>query len=152
MFNFFKKADRFFSDEERKQIVQSIQLAEQQTSGEIRLFVESRCRFVDAIDRASELFFNLKMYETQDRNAVLIYLAMKDKQLAIFADEGIHQKLGNDFWNKEIALILSSFKNKNFVEGLNGMIQDVGDALVKEFPYNRKNDLNELSDEIIFGK
>lgn len=152
MFNFFKKADRFFSDEERKQIVQSIQLAEQQTSGEIRLFVESRCRFVDAIDRASELFFNLKMYETQHRNAVIIYLATKDKQIAIFADEGIHKKLGNQFWNKEIENILSSFKKKNFVEGIQHMIKDIGDALIKEFPYERKNDLNELPDDIIFGK
>lgn len=152
MFNFFKKADRFFSDDERKQIVQSIQLAEQQTSGEIRLYVEGRCRFVDAIDRASELFFKLKMYETQDRNAVIIYLAMKDKQIAIFADEGIYQKLGNQFWNKEIENILSSFKKKSFVEGIQIMIQDIGDALKKEFPYDRKNDLNELPNDIIFGK
>lgn len=152
MFNFFKKAERFFSDEERKQIVQSIQLAEQQTSGEIRLFVESRCRFVDAVDRAQELFFNLKMYETQDRNAVLVYLALKDKQIAIFADEGIHKKLGNEFWENEINIILKSFKNKQFVDGINGMIGDIGEALKKEFPYNRKNDINELSDDIIFGK
>lgn len=152
MFNFFKKAERFFSDEERKQIVQSIQLAEQQTSGEIRLFVESRCRFVDAVDRAQELFFNLKMYETQDRNAVLVYLAIKDKQIAIFADEGIHKKLGNEFWENEINIILKSFKNKQFVDGINGMIGDIGEALKKEFPYNRKNDINELSDDIIFGK
>jgi uncharacterized membrane protein len=152
LFNFFKKAERFFSDEERKQIVQSIQLAEQQTSGEIRLFVESRCRFVDAVDRAQELFFNLKMYETQDRNAVLVYLAIKDKQIAIFADEGIHKKLGNEFWENEINIILKSFKNKQFVDGINGMIGDIGEALKKEFPYNRKNDINELSDDIIFGK
>lgn len=152
MFNFFKKAERFFSDEERKQIVQSIQLAEQQTSGEIRFFVESRCRFVDAVDRAQELFFDLKMYETQDRNAVLVYLALKDKQIAIFADEGIHKKLGNEFWGNEINIILKSFKNKQFVDGINGMIGDIGEALKKEFPYNRKNDINELSDDIIFGK
>lgn len=96
MFSFFKKKD-FFREEEKKQIVDAIRNAERRTSGEVRVFVESRCRYVDPLDRAAEIFFNLKMSETDDRNAVLLYIAMKDRQLAVFGDEGIHKKVGTDY-------------------------------------------------------
>jgi len=48
----WQKQKEFFSAEEKQRVVTAIQKAEQRTSGEVRVFVESRCRFVDAIDRA----------------------------------------------------------------------------------------------------
>ena len=91
MFGIFrKKADDFFSATEKEKIHTAIKQAEQNTSGEVRVYVESRCRFVDPIDRAAEIFYNLKMQATELHNGVLVYVAMKDRQLAIFADEGIY--------------------------------------------------------------
>ena len=90
----WQKKKEFFTNEEKQQLVEAIQKAEQRTSGEVRVFVESRCRFVNALDRAQEIFFRLKMNETELRNATLIYVAVKDKQAAVFGDEGIHQKVG----------------------------------------------------------
>ena len=89
MFSFFKRKD-FFTAEEQQLIIEAIQNAERMTSGEVRVFVESKCSYMDAIDRAAELFFQLEMQKTDDRNAVLLYVAMKDRQLAVFGDEGIH--------------------------------------------------------------
>ena len=112
MFNLFKKkVQDFFSDEEKIKIQTAISEAEKRTSGEIRVFVESNCRFVDALDRAAELFYSLKMDKTIARNGVLIYIAMKDRQLAIFADEGIHQKAGEGFWKEEIKKIQRLYIN-----------------------------------------
>lgn len=132
-------------------MVQAIRLAEKQTSGEIRLFVESHCNFLNPIDRAKELFAELNMSATQDRNAVLLYFAMKDRQMAIWGDEGIHQKLGQTFWNNEVSNILEDFKKENFTSGICKMIADVGDALKSNFPYTT-DDKNELDDTIVFGK
>ena len=39
---------------------------------------------------------------TEERNGVLVYVAVKDHQLAVFGDVGIHRKVGNEFWNKEV--------------------------------------------------
>ena len=65
MFSLFrKKANDFFSAEEKEKILSAIQKAEQTTSGEVRVYVENHCRFVDAIDRAAEIFYSLKMDET----------------------------------------------------------------------------------------
>ena len=148
---FLKKKKSFFSPEEEESIVRAIGQAEKKTSGEIRIYIENHCKFLDPIDRAKELFLELEMFKTKDRNGVLLYFAMQDRQVAIRGDEGIHQKMGQEFWNAEIKTILHEFKEKHFVEGICHMIQDVGNALQTNFPYE-KDDRNELSDEILFGK
>src|SRR5215510_11542100 len=108
MFRFLKKKRSFFPEEETHIIVKAIRHAENQTSGEVRVFIESRCSWVDAIDRAREVFFSLQMDKTEQRNAVLIYVAIKDRQLAVYGDEGIHQKVGDEYWNKVVSEMLSS--------------------------------------------
>lgn len=147
---FSKKQRIFFSDEEQERIVDSIQKAEKDTSGEVRLFIESKCNFVNAVDRASEIFFNLKMEATKDRNAVLFYMAMDDHQLALFADEGIYQRLGADYWNAEVKKIILEIRKDHLVDGICKVIEDIGMALQEQFPY-QSDDKNELPDEIIFG-
>lgn len=148
---FFRRKD-FFTAAEQQQIVGSIQSAEKRTSGEVRVFVESRCRFVDPIDRATEIFAGLKMQETAARNAVLVYVALKDRQLAIFGDKGIHEKVGTAFWNENVKLILSHFYKANYAEGIARVVTEIGEALYQHFPYDKGTDKNELPDDIVYGR
>ena len=150
MWPFSKKP--FFSKEENDAIVRSIQDAERQTSGEVRVFIESRCKYVDPLDRALEIFTNLKMEETELRNGVLFYVAIKDKQLAIFADSGIHTATGDSHWKNLVQQILSVFSKDSVVAGITTSIAKIGEALKTHFPYDKEVDRNELPDEIIFGK
>lgn len=147
----FKKKE-FFSKEENEKIVAAIRDAEKCTSGEVRVFVESKCKFIDPLDRAVEIFSELKMQNTQDHNAVLLYVALKDRQLAVYADSGIHEKVGDQFWKEVVNKILSHFNKKNYAEGISQCIKEIGEALQENFPYNKDEDKNELPDEIIFGK
>jgi len=153
MFSLFRrKAPDFFSAPEKEKILAAIQQTEQHTSGEVRVYVESRCRFVDPIDRAAEIFYGLKMESTAEHNAVLVYVAMKDRQLAIFADEGIYKKAGADFWKNEVRLMLTHFNKENYADGIATVVKEIGDALHTHFPYDGTTDKNELPDEIVFGK
>lgn len=153
MFSIFgKKVNHFFSPEENQRIVAAIRDAERVTSGEIRIYVESHCRFMDPVDRAVELFYGLKMEKTEQRNGVLLYIATKDHQLALYGDEGIHQKVGNDFWNAEVKQILNAFNAAHFADGVIQIVKEVGEALQAHFPYTADTDKNELPDEIVFGK
>jgi uncharacterized membrane protein len=153
MLNFLKKKEpEFFSEEEKSLIVSAIKAAELRTSGEVRVFVEGKCEYVDALDRAIDLFGSLKMYETADRNAVLVYVAMKDHQLAIFGDEGIHQKVGTAFWNEELKHMLAEFNKENYAAGIATVVKEIGEVLVQHFPFNKDTDKNELSDDIVFGR
>ncbi|HUR11198.1 MAG TPA: TPM domain-containing protein [Flavitalea sp.] len=147
----FKKKE-FFTPEQRDRIVGAIRNAEMQTSGEIRLYVESHCRFVDPLDRAGELFSGLKMQETKERNGVLIYVATKDRQLAVLGDEGIHKKVGTAFWHQEVNKMLQHFRDQDYTEGIILIIEDIGRALSSNFPYIRDTDKNELPDDLVFGK
>jgi uncharacterized membrane protein len=148
---FLRKKD-FFSHQEKENILEAIRQAEQQTSGEIRIYVESRCRFVEPLDRAAELFWGLKMEMTKDKNGVLVYVAMKDHQFAILADQGIHEKVGEAFWRKEVEMMSKHFGQSHPTEAIVAVVHDIGAALKTHFPYDRTVDKNELPDDIIFGK
>src|ERR1700735_4346093 len=83
-----------FNEAQQQQIVSAVQTAELPTSGEVRVYVESHCRYVDPLDRAAEVFAGLHMEKTAARNGVLVYVALKDRQGAPFGDEGINRKGG----------------------------------------------------------
>src|SRR5580698_8179941 len=124
----FLKRKPLFNDEQQKRIVTAIQQAEQCTSGEIRVYVENHCRYVNPLDRAAEIFSGLRMEKTAARNAVLVYVALKDRQLALYGDKGIHEKVGDTFWNAQIRLILSHFSRENYAEGIAGVVGEIGEA------------------------
>ena len=151
MFSLFKRKKKFFSPEEQRLIVSAIQNAERCTSGEVRVYIESRCSYMDALDRAVELFTQMGMQATEERNAVLVYVAVKDHQLAVFGDEGIHRKVGTEYWNEEVRKMIGDFNRDDYAKGIAGCVEDIGQALQQLFPYTDK-DRNELSDDIQFGR
>ncbi len=140
----------FFSKEEQKQIVAAIQAAEKETSGEIRLHLESHCKG-DPLQRAIVLFQKLKMHETKLRNGTLIYLAVKDRKFAIFGDEGINKVVPENFWEDVKEVMREKFTQDNFLEGILEGIQRIGEKLKAFFPY-QQDDVNELTDEISMGE
>ena len=146
------KRKEFFTDEEKQSIVDAVRISEQRTSGEVRVFVESHCRYVSAIDRAVEIFENLQMQRTELRNATLVYVAIKDRQLAVFGDEGIHQKVGNEYWANEVVKMINAFNRDNIADGIRQCVLNIGEALAMHFPYDKGTDKNELPDDIVFGK
>ena len=148
---FFKKKT-FFTDAEKQRIVEAIRKAEQRTSGEVRVYVESRNAYMDPMDRAAEIFYKLKMDKTDERNAVLLYVAIKDKELARFGEEGIYNATGAEYWNAAVRNMLLEIKAHDIIGGMVHCISSVGEVLHEKFPYNKLDDKNELPDEIVFGK
>ncbi|HVZ56589.1 MAG TPA: TPM domain-containing protein [Chitinophagaceae bacterium] len=148
----WRRPTEFFTQEEKENILAAVRAAERLTSGEIRVFVESRCRYVDALDRAADLFFRLGMEKTEDRNAVLLYLAVRDRQVAVFGDEGIHRRVGADYWKKIVGDILAHFNRDHYAEGVRQSVMQIGEALRQHFPFDNDTDKNELPDDIVFGK
>lgn len=141
-----------FTPEEDRQIVGHIAAAEKRTSGEIRVFVEDFCFRDHPVERAAELFVLFGMHNTQNRNAVLIYLAQKSHHLAIWGDEGIHQRVGLDFWNAEKGVLRTALQNGKAAIGVCAVIDQIGEKLAQYFPpLPGEEDKNELPNEIIYG-
>lgn len=141
------KATDYFTEERLAEIGAAIKSAEKATSGEIRLYVEDKCK-EDVLDHAAFLFGELKMHETELRNGVLFYLAIQDHKFAIIGDGGINAKVEDDFWDLTKEEMVGHFKQGQFAEGLEKGISMAGKALAEHFPY-QDGDVNELSDEII---
>ncbi len=145
-------SEKFLSAADNKRIVEAIRLAEMRTSGEVRVFLEKRCRYVNPVERAAEVFFGLKMDKTEQRNGVLVYVAYRDRQFAIFADEGIYREMGKDYWHRKAEVMLELFSKEDYVTGMVNVVNDIGEALYQHFPYNSDTDKNELPDDIVFGR
>ena len=134
--------------EEDQRVVEAIKQAELNTSGEIKVHIENRCKG-NVEERSLFVFNHLKMSETQQRNGVLIYLAVKDRKFAILGDEGINNVVGDGFWTDVKDMMLSHFKEGHFAEGLEQGIMRCGEKLKTYFPY-QSNDVNEIPDEISY--
>ena len=143
------KIEDFLTTKEEQDIVESIRLAELNTSGEIRVHLEKTSNG-DATARALDLFHTLKMDNTKLQNAVLIYVAVEDKTFVIYGDEGINKAVENDFWDCTKDLMQSHFKKGEFKQGLVEGILRSGERLKQYFPY-ADDDTNELTNEISKG-
>jgi len=143
-------AINFFSAQDKDDIRQAIMMAELDTSGEIRVHIENNCSG-DARDRAAFLFRQLDMHKTELRNGVLIYLAVKSRRFAILGDKGIHAVVPETFWDDIKGKMLKNFRENKFSDGLIEAIGSTGEHLKTHFP-RAKNDINELPDDISFGK
>ena len=134
--------------EEDQRVVEAIRQAELNTSGEIKVHIENHCRG-NVEERSLVVFNRLQLNETQLRNGVLIYLAVKDRKFAILGDEGIDKVVEDGFWNDVKDLMLSHFKEGRFTEGLEEGIQRCGEKLKAYFPY-QSDDINEIPDDISY--
>ncbi len=150
--SYFNKPNKFFSQEEQERIVEAIRKVETTTSGEVRVYLESKNPLVDTVERAKEIFYHLQMNNTAHRNGVLLYLATKDHELALFGDEGIHEKVGSDYWNAAVQQMIKEIDSRDMCFAIENCLNTIGHTLHEQFPYEAATDKNELPDDIVFGK
>jgi uncharacterized membrane protein len=143
------KVEAFLNKKEEEEIISAIQIAEKNTSGEIRVHIEASSE-KDHYERALEVFYLLKMETTKDANGVLLYVAVDDKKFVICGDEGINKLVPADFWNSTKDSIQIHFKKGDFKQGIVDGILTAGKELKIHFPY-QSDDTNELSNEVSKG-
>lgn len=144
------KPSDFFSSEQKERIREAIRSAEKDTSGEIRVHIDKKCKG-DALDRAAYIFEKLAMHKTNLRNGVLFYLAVDDHKFAILGDAGINNVVQDNFWDHIKEVMADKFRDGDFTGGLETSILMAGEQLKKHFPY-KTDDINELPDDISFGE
>ena len=131
-----------------QRIEEAISYLEQRSSAELRVVVERKAKGKDALERANQLFDELNMRQTAQRNGVLIYLSFKPHFVAVIGDEGIHQKVGEEFWQSVYQSMKSHCQQGDFTQGICEGINQVAEQLAEHFPLQH-DDVNELSNEVI---
>jgi uncharacterized membrane protein len=135
--------------DDRRAVEKAIDDAENLTSGEIRVHLQSRCG-PDILKDAKKAFVRLHMHRTRERNAVLIFIATRSRAFAILGDRGIHERAGDAFWDATRDIMNSYFAKGAFREGITAGVLSAGRELRKHFPL-RHGDANELSDTVTEG-
>ncbi|WP_394907612.1 TPM domain-containing protein [uncultured Mesonia sp.] len=143
-------AIQLFTQQDENEIINAIKAAEKDTSGEIRVHLESKCKG-PAFERAKEVFEKLEMHQTEQKNGVLFYVALEDHLFYILGDQGINDRVEANFWESTKELVIEHFKKAEFKQGLIAGILKAGEQLQNYFPY-QADDVNELPDEISKGK
>jgi uncharacterized membrane protein len=149
-------ARRFLTPGDLETIKQSVIDVESRTSGQIRIHVEPRVprkrfgRPGDPLERAKQVFTRLGMNRTRKRHGVLIYLAVKDRKLAIVGDEGIHARVSDDYWVSVRDLLVERLRRGPLGAGIVAAVEDVGGVLAHHFPH-QPDDVDELPDDVSLG-
>jgi uncharacterized membrane protein len=144
------KTKDLFTPDNRRRVREAIAAAEAVTSGEVRVYVDDRCKGSE-LDRAAAVFEKLGMHRTAERNGVLIYVSVQDRKFAVIGDAGIHEKVRDAFWEAVRNEMLEQFKQGDIINGIVHGVRKAGTALAEYFPH-RGDDRNELPDEIVFGE
>ncbi len=134
-----------------ERIKAAIVAAERRTSGEIRVSV-ARFFWGSVRHAAERAFARLGMTATKDRNGVMFFIVPARKKFVVLGDEGIHAKVGQEFWDCLAGLMSARFRKGEFTDGLAEAIDEAGRRLAEHFPYEGAADVNELSDDVDFGR
>jgi uncharacterized membrane protein len=151
IFSFFKKK-HFFTADEKQRIEDAIHKAEKETCGKIVLYIESKNYLLDPVERAKEIFANLKLGRIKQHDAVLIYIAVKHRELAVYADQGIYDKIGKTFWENAVKDMIAHFTGDNMIKGIENCIEQIGHTLKEKFPYDASTAADGFADDIVMGK
>jgi uncharacterized membrane protein len=144
------RTKEFLSKLEHDQIVETIRVAESKTSGEIRVYIQRGKLNADPLMSAQKKFHRLRMHKTSEHNAVLIFVAPRAHKFAVVGDKAIHEKCGEEFWQRVVDAMRHCFRDEKFTDGIGGAITVIGEVLAQYFPRTPTSS-NELPDEIIEG-
>ena len=139
---------KFLSEAESAKINSIIKKAESMTSGEIKLVIARHC-WSKIESKAAKIFRELGLDKTKERNCVLILFIVTNREFLIHGDHGIHERVGQGFWNDIRDKMVAAFRQDEFGEGISQGVFLIGEKLSRYFPYQR-DDIDEISDEIIY--
>ncbi len=137
---------KFLSEADLEAVKRAVAVAEAGTSAEIRVHLDHRCPG-DPVARAVAVFERLGMHRTAERHGVLIYVAITDRKLAVIGDQGIHERVGEAYWQRLVADVTAHFRNERPRDGFVHAVTELAGVLREHFP-RRPDDVDELPDEI----
>ncbi|MEQ1438345.1 TPM domain-containing protein [Fontimonas sp. SYSU GA230001] len=133
-------------------IERAVRDCETRHAGEIRFAVEAALplgnlwRGQAPRERAIDVFAQLRVWDTEHNNGVLIYVLLADRDVEIVADRGVAGGVvATDEWERCCRIMEDHFRAGRFREGAIAGIEAVADVLARHPPGPRSR-ANELPD------
>jgi uncharacterized membrane protein len=124
---------------------------ERRTSGQIRVSV-SPFFWGNAQRAAERAFTRLGMQCTKNRNAVLFFIVPSRRSFVVLGDVGIHERLGNEGWDRIVAQMTPYFRTRDYTNGVLAGIDVAATELAKYFPPDESAKDDELPDFVDVAK
>lgn len=145
---------RLFSKDALQRIAAAIAASELRHTGEIRFAVESALHpravlaGVQARHRAEEVFAQLRVWDTEANNGVLLYLLLADHRIEIVADRGFNGRVSAEQWRGACQLIEERLRAGEPEAAVLRGIEALSTLVEAHFPREHDYvDTNELPDE-----
>ena len=146
----WQRKKRVLNASEEQRLVEAIRRAEKGHRGEVLVHVERRCEGGQALARAARLFDSLGMRRTAADTGVLLYVAVEDRQTAVFAGRGVHGAAQPEFWKSVVDTVADGFKRQDAMGGLEAAVERIGSLLLTVVPGEDVAG-NELPDRVSQG-
>ena len=143
-----KLARQLFSDQDLEEISAAIKHFEGKTSGEIVISFNTSSSN-QPYKTTRKIFEKAGLHKTKERNATLIALFLSEQKFAVYGDQGIHEKVPENFWEETVSEMRTAFSEGRMKEGLLKGIHTLGDNLSQYFPL-AADDEDELSNDLRF--
>jgi uncharacterized membrane protein len=146
-----------FPEATLKDIEMAIKQSERQHRGELRFAIENALaptwvwRGLSARQRATEVFSNLRVWDTEENSGVLIYILLTDREVHIVADRGIAKQVPKAEWDAVAQAMQRAFRQGDFRRGSLEGIERITIMLATHFPLAADNP-NELSNKPVVVK
>ena len=137
------------SREELDRLSAKIAAAEQITSAELCV-VLTKSSWFGIKNKAHKIFRKHRLHETAARNAVMILVDTRSREMLIYGDEGVHERVDEMFWSDVRDAMLEELRAGRLADGLATGIRLVGEKLAVLFPAVG-NDRNEIANDVIFA-
>jgi hypothetical protein len=126
-------------------IEEAIEASERKHRAEIRVAIEvaldlrTILGLRSARERAFEVFTELGVWDTIERNGVLVYVLLAERDVEIVADSGFDDRVSNAEWQRVCTLIERDFAAGRWRDGVLNGIDAATVLLAREFPAAERN-------------
>lgn len=128
------RTKEFLSKLEHDRIIDAIREAESKSSGKIHVYIQRGKLAGDPLVAAQKKFQRLGAHKTSERNSILIFVAPRAHKFAVIGDKAIHERCGDEFWQRLVDEMREHFRNEKFSHALVEAIEEAGKALATHFP------------------
>ncbi|HXY05141.1 MAG TPA: TPM domain-containing protein [Burkholderiaceae bacterium] len=130
---------RAFPPRVLKSVGAAIELAEAGHTGEIRFVIEGSLpwaflrRNAPVRRRALALFSELRVWDTEHNNGILIYIELADRAVEIVADREIARRVDPQVWHRICHDLKEHCRSGQYEAGAVGAVRELGALLQREF-------------------
>lgn len=116
------------------------------TGALLRLVVPGRLLLERVDARARRALVETGVLRTRERSGVLIFLSEKERSVEILADEGIHARVDDGEWQRDVDDLVRAVRANRAADGVLALIERLGGILAEKFP--AEGTPNELPDQV----